>query len=322
MDGNTVGGNSLCANCGWRWHHCIATKEEFKSVNFMIWLRLHDRPLCWLCAQACPLLDDAQKNPNDLRFDSWSEARMYRRMHMLPPCDPDFSYERDKECITSEIWRDPFSIDHTTSSTSNIFVEMTRQFSTMMSETAAVRSTVDKFCIEYVQEMISNQKQDESPVNVEEAGNAGSSSDPSQNDLSREQHQQWSSSNFSRDQPLTVPESENNSKYWNTSSWHEHSSRPLTVDESEYTGADRNSSWWNEGSSWTDSSSWHGPNRWNRNEPCTENKNWTENQSESPWSSSRERQTAQHFENWSNWNNSNGRESQRARLVWNPPRER
>ena len=320
MDGNTVGGNSLCANCGWRWHHCIATTEEFKQVKFMIWVKQYDRPLCWLCAQVCPFLDDAQKNPKDMRFSSCKEARTYRRMNMMPPCHPDFSLDCDKECITEEIWHHPFSRDDTTSSPSNIFVEMDRQFYTMMSATVAVRSTVDKFCLQYVQEIMSNQKKDESPCNVEQAGNAGSSSDPSQNDLSREQHQQPSSSNFARDQPLTVHEFENTSKYWNTSSWDEHSSPPpLTVDESENTSADWKMSCWNEGSSWRDSSSWHRQNRWNANRPCTENWNWTENQSESPWSSSRERRTAQHFENWPNWNNSNGRESQRPRIVWNPP---
>ena len=322
MDGNTVGGNSLCANCGWRWHECIATKEQFKSASFMIWIKAHDRPLCWLCAQVCPFLDDAQKNPRNLTFASSTQARSFRRLHMMPPCDPDFDMEREKQCISGEIWRDPFSRDHTTSSTSNIFVEMTRQFSTMMSETLAVRSTVDKFVLEYVREINSKLKRDESPVNVEEAANAGSSSDPSQNHWSREQHQQWRSSNSSRDQLLAVPESEINSTYWNTSSWPENSSPTNTAAQSEHTGADRDSSWWNEGNSWTDYSSWHGLNRWNRNDRWTENTNWNDNQTEFPWSSSTERQTAQHFDNWSNWNNSNGRESQRPRLVWDPPRER
>ena len=48
MDGNTVGGNSLCANCGWRWNKCIATREESKKVLFMNWVKQYDRPLCWL----------------------------------------------------------------------------------------------------------------------------------------------------------------------------------------------------------------------------------------------------------------------------------
>jgi hypothetical protein len=59
-------------------------------------------------------------------FDfSWAVARQYRRLNMQPPCDRLFSIEADRESVSPEIWRHPFSPrDERTSSTPNIFADM------------------------------------------------------------------------------------------------------------------------------------------------------------------------------------------------------
>ena len=302
MDGNTVGGNSLCANCGWRWNKCIATTEEFKKVPFMNWVKQYDRPLCWLCAQVCPFLQDGQKDPHGMSKDfdfSWAVARQYRRLNMQPPCDRLFSIEAERESESPEIWRHPFSPrDERTSSTPNIFADMIAEAQRLRRDMMSLRNRLDQICLEYGRQILSR-KNEECVFTNEEASNAASSSDRGQNRWSTQQDRQSRSGNFPLHPPPTVRESENRSNDWNMS--YEFGR-------------------WNEDSSWRDSSSWQRNNRRqdrNSNGVYSDQDNWNETQGEGSRSYSYER--PHYVQTLQSSNNSNVRQSRHPRVNWDPP---
>ena len=302
MDGNTVGGNSLCANCGWRWNKCIATREEFKKVLFMNWVKQYDRPLCWLCAQVCPFLQDGQKDPHGLcqQFESsWATARQYRRLKMLPPCDPLFSLEAERDSVSPEIWRDPFSPrNERTTSTSNIFAGMIAEAQRLRCDMMSLRTRLDQICLEYGRQILSK-KNEECVFTNEEASNAASSSDRGQNRWSTQQDRQSRSGNFPLHPLPTVHESENRSNDRNMS--HESGS-------------------WTEDSSWRDSSSWRQNNRWqswNSNGGYSSQDTWDETEGAGSWNRSYGR--PHYVETLQSSNNSNARQARPPRVVWDPP---